>query len=136
VKYFILLPKPTDVGTELDSHQWQQILRSVSAHRSYRWFYRDSHYKPWLVAEFMILRDEMPRSLLFSYQWINTALAGLSGLHGQNNVCHAQAAETVAMLRRESMEKIFQAGLHEWLQDFIRANNALSAAIGRSYNFP
>jgi uncharacterized alpha-E superfamily protein len=67
VKYFILLPKPTDVGSELDMQQWAQILRSVSAHRSYRWFYRDSKYRPWMISEFLILKEEMPRSLVFSY---------------------------------------------------------------------
>jgi uncharacterized alpha-E superfamily protein len=136
VKYFILLPKPTDVGSELDSHQWAQILRSVSAHRAYRWFYRDSNYKPWLVAEFLILREEMPRSLLFSYQWINTALKGLSALHGRSYDCHGKAADMASRLRGENMEQIFQAGLHEWLQDFINANNALSRDIGKTYNFP
>ncbi len=57
--------------------QWAQILRSVSAHRSYRWFYRDSRYRPWLIAEFLILKEEMPRSLVFTYHWINMALDGL-----------------------------------------------------------
>ncbi len=136
VKYFILLPKPSDVGSDLDAHQWAQILRSVSAHRAYRWFYRDSNYKPWLVAEFLILREEMPRSLLFSYQWINTALAGLSTLHGQAYDCHSKAAEIASRLRSGKMEDIFQSGLHEYLQDFIDGNNALSMDIGRTYNFP
>ena len=68
VKYFILLPRPSDVGSDLDMQQWAQVLRSVSAHRAYRWFYKDSRYKPWLVSEFLILKEEMPRSLLFTYQ--------------------------------------------------------------------
>ena len=136
VKYFILLPKPSDVGSDLDAHQWAQILRSVSAHRAYRWFYRDSNYKPWLVAEFLILREEMPRSLLFSYQWINTALAGLAALHGKSYDCHDKAAEMAAKLREGKMEDIFQSGLHEYLQDFINGNNALSMDIARTYNFP
>ena len=136
VKYFILLPKPSDVGSDLDAHQWAQILRSVSAHRAYRWFYRDSQYKPWRVAEFLILREEMPRSLLFSYQWINTALAGLATLHGRSYGCHDKAAEMAARLKGGRMEDIFQSGLHEYLQEFIDGNNALSMDIGRIYNFP
>lgn len=136
VKYFILLPKPSDVGSDLDAHQWAQILRSVSAHRAYRWFYRDSNYKPWLVAEFMILREEMPRSLLFSYQWINTALAGLAALHGKTYACHAKAAVMAATLRSGNMADIFQSGLHEYLQAFITNNNAVSQDIGKTYNFP
>jgi uncharacterized alpha-E superfamily protein len=136
VKYFILLPKPSDVGSDLDAHQWAQILRSVSAHRAYRWFYRDSNYKPWLVAEFLILRDEMPRSLVFSYQWINTALAGLANLHGETYSCHNKAAVMLAKLRGGNMADIFQSGLHEYVQDFITNNVALSGDIGRTYNFP
>jgi uncharacterized alpha-E superfamily protein len=38
VKYFILLPRPSDVGSDLDMQQWAQVLRSVSAHCAYRWF--------------------------------------------------------------------------------------------------
>ncbi len=136
VKYFILLPKPSDVGSELDVQQWAQILRSVSAHRAYRWYYRDSRYKPWLVAEFLILREQMPRSLLFSYQWINTALAGMENLQGRRTSCHDKAADMLERLRTGNMEAIFQHGLHEYLQQFINANNALSADIGATYNFP
>jgi uncharacterized alpha-E superfamily protein len=136
VKYFILLPKPSDVGSDLDMHQWAQILRSVSAHRAYRWFYKDSGYKPWLVAEFLILREEMPRSLLFSYQWINTALGGLANLHGQRYPIHDHAAETMNRLRSAKMETIFQNGLHEYVQTFIKANVSLSRDIGITYNFP
>ncbi len=136
VKYFILLPKPTDVGSDVDMQQWAQILRSVSAHRAYRWFYRDSHYRPWLVAEFLILREEMPRSLVFSYQWINTALEGLGQLHGKHYECHDIAAQTLARLRAGKMEAIFQDGLHEYVSDFLGANTALSASIAQTYHFP
>jgi uncharacterized alpha-E superfamily protein len=136
VKYFILLPKPSDVGSELDVQQWVQILRSVSAHRAYRWFYRDSRYQPWLVADFLMLREEMPRSLLFCYQWIFTALSGLSTLHGQSYTCHEQAKDTLKRLRSAKMEQIFQSGLHEYLQDFMAANNTLSAQIAQTYHFP
>jgi uncharacterized alpha-E superfamily protein len=136
VKYFILLPKPTDVGSDVDMQQWAQILRSVSAHRAYRWFYRDSHYRPWLVAEFLILREEMPRSLVFSYQWINTALEGLGHIQGQRHECHDMAAQALARLRAGKMETIFQNGLHEYVSDFLGANTALSASISQTYNFP
>ncbi|WP_415019739.1 alpha-E domain-containing protein [Aestuariivirga sp.] len=136
VKYFILLPKATDVGSDIDLHQWGQILRSVSAHRAYRWFYRNSGYKAWLVAEFLILREEMPRSLLFSYSWICTALAGLAQLHGKRYDIHAQAEETRDGLRKGRMEDIFQSGLHEYLQHFIQSNNQLSRDIATTYNFP
>jgi uncharacterized alpha-E superfamily protein len=136
VKYFILLPKPSDVGSDVDMQQWAQILRSVSAHRAYRWFYRDSHYRPWLVAEFLILREEMPRSLVFSYQWINTALDGLGQLHGRRYACHEMAAQSLSRLRSGKMNDIFQSGLHEYVTAFIDNNRALSASIAQTYHFP
>ena len=135
VKYFVLLPLPGDVGGDLDTQQWAQILRAVSAHRAYRWFYRDSHYQPWLVSEFLILREQMPRSLVFSYYWINMALDGLGTLYGKRYDCHDTAANMLQRLRTGSMEDIFQSGLHEFLQDFMTENNLLSGNIARTYNF-
>ena len=136
VKYFILLPRANDVGSELDLQQWAQILRSVSAHRAYRWFYRDSHYRPWLVSEFLILKEEMPRSLVFSYYWINMALDGLGNVYGQRYACHDMAEGTYKALKSGSMEEIFQSGLHEFLQQFLTANTDLSRVISTTYNFP
>src|SRR6185503_6303048 len=100
------------------------ILRSVSAHRSYRWHYRDGRYRPWFVAEFLILREQMPRSLIFCYQWINASLTGLEALYGRRYPCHDRASETYAMLKSGNMEQIFQDGLHEFLGSFMNANNA------------
>lgn len=136
VKYFILLPRPSDVGSDIDNQQWAQVLRSVSAHRAYRWFYKDSHYRPWLVSEFLILKEEMPRSLLFTYQWINLALDGLCQLYGNRYECHEIASETCQRLKKGNMEQIFQNGLHEFLQEFMAANNNLSRSIAVNFNFP
>ncbi len=136
VKYYILLPRPTDVGSDLDLQQWGQVLRSVSAHRSYRWHYPNSLYTPWNIAEFLILEAEMPRSLVFSYQWITTALDGLGALYGQRYACHDTAHQTYQRLLTGNMDAIFQSGLHEFLREFMAANNALSASIAKTYNFP
>ena len=70
VKYYVLLPHNEIVGGEIDSVQWAAILRSVSAHRSYRWVYKDS-YKPWHIADYLILNRQMPRSLRSCYEEID-----------------------------------------------------------------
>src|SRR3954463_4888266 len=62
VKYHLLLPAHQHVGGPLDYFQWAAILRSVSALTSYHWVYRES-VKPWLIADLLILKDQMPRSL-------------------------------------------------------------------------
>ena len=55
VKYSVLLPTNEAAGGERSIHQWETILRSVSAHRSYRYVYKD-RYRPANVADFLILQ--------------------------------------------------------------------------------
>ncbi len=69
VKYYVLLPSIAWVGSSLDNYQWESILRSVSAHRSYRWVY-EADYRPTNIAEYLILNGRMPRSLAFCYSII------------------------------------------------------------------
>ena len=52
VKYYVLLPSIHWVGSTLDNYQWESILRSVSAHRSYRWVY-EADYRPTNIAEYL-----------------------------------------------------------------------------------
>ena len=66
VKYHLLLPAQEHVGGPLDYFQWAAILRSVSALTAYHWVYRES-LKPWLIADLLILKDQMPRSLASCY---------------------------------------------------------------------
>lgn len=134
VKYYVLLPSNEAVGGDLDASQWETILRSVSAHRSYRHVYKD-RYRPWNVAEFLMLSPEMPRSLRFSCDWVNRATAGLSAATGAGARANADAAALLATLERADMGAIFRNGLHEFLTEFLTRNNAVSAAIAADYNF-
>ncbi len=134
VKYYVLLPSNETVGGELDAYQWETILRSVSAHRSYRHVYKD-RYRPWNVAEFLILRHEMPRSLRFCYNWVDRSLEGLHALTGNGTAGCEQAARLHGELRQAGMDDIFQSGLHEFLFDFMARNNAVSATIARDFHF-
>jgi uncharacterized alpha-E superfamily protein len=139
VKYYVLLPHNEFVGGEIDSVQWAAILRSVSAHRSYRWVYKSS-YKPWRVADYLILNRQMPRSLRSCYQEIVPALDELAAFYGaarseKENRCQALARETMNLLATGDMTTIFQSGLHEFLLDFIARNNRLANEISRAYHF-
>lgn len=134
VKYYVLLPHNEMVGGNIDTVQWAAILRSVSAHRSYRWVYRDS-YKPWQIADYLILNRQMPRSLRSCYEEILPALVDLAQFYGSANGPQAIARETLRQLTEGDMDAIFQSGLHEFLLDFIARNNRLSAEISRTYHF-
>ena len=67
MKYHVLLPEGASVGGGLDYFQWSSILRSVSALTAYRWVYRES-LKPWLIADLLVLNEQMPRSLASCYE--------------------------------------------------------------------
>lgn len=134
VKYYVLLPHSELVGGDIDNAQWSAILRSVSAHRSYRWVYRDS-YKPWRVADYLILNRQMPRSLRSCYEEVSPALRELSTYYGTTNGCQTLAQETLKLLTDGNMTTIFQSGLHEFLADFIARNNRLGSEISTAYHF-
>lgn len=134
VKYYVLLPSSEVVGGGIDNFQWVAILRSVSAHRSYRWVYKEN-YKPWRIAEYLILNKQMPRSLGYSYVEVETALEGLGDYYHHRQACQATVANTVTLLDCGDINAIFQSGLHEFLQDFIARNNKLGAEIADTYHF-
>jgi uncharacterized alpha-E superfamily protein len=134
VKYYVLLPHSEIVGGEIDSVQWAAILRSVSAHRSYRWVYKDS-FKPWQIADYLILNRQMPRSLRSCYEELVPALDELGGFYGNRNGCQSLAHETRRLLAEGDMNAIFQSGLHEFLSEFIARNNRLASEISTTYHF-
>ncbi len=134
VKYHLLLPSVSHVGTILDNYQWESILRSVAAHRSYRWVY-DVQYRPLNIADYLILNDRMPRSLRFSSGRIVTSLGHLAKDYGVTHRCHETAALIRQTLDDSTVERIFKHGLHEFLTDFITRNNSLGLEIADAYNF-
>ncbi|TIM32973.1 MAG: alpha-E domain-containing protein [Mesorhizobium sp.] len=134
VKYYVLLPSISWVGSTLDNYQWESILRSVSAHRSYRWVY-EADYKPSNIADYLILNVRMPRSLTFCYRFLTEHLRFLGDDYGERHACHVTAGKTQAMLAAGSIKDIFDAGLHEFLANFIRDNIRLGDEIAQGYRF-
>src|SRR5258708_14820979 len=90
VKYHLLLPSDEEVGGSLDYFQWVAILRAVSATTSYHWVYRD-RVKPWLIADLLILKPAMPRSLFACYERIDRALDSIARDDGRSGASHRHA---------------------------------------------
>jgi uncharacterized alpha-E superfamily protein len=132
VKYHVLLPETETVGGGLDYFQWSAILRSVGALTSYNWVYRDN-VKPWLVADFLILRMEQPRSLISSYENISRQLDHLSERYGRQGAAQRTARTIYGKLQNQTIEDLFQSGLHEFLTDFMAENNQLGIAVSNQY---
>ena len=134
VKYYVLLPSISWVGSSLDNYQWESILRSVSAHRSYRWVY-DAEYKPTNIADYLILNGRMPRSLAFCYRNIAASLRLLSEEYGVRHASHDMVDGTLAKLKVGSIKDIFDTGLHEFLDGFVGDNNRLGDQVAQDYRF-
>ncbi|KPF72450.1 A alpha-helical domain with a conserved ER moti [alpha proteobacterium AAP81b] len=134
VKYHLLLPRDESVGGSLDYFQWTTILRTVSALTAYRWVYRDS-VKPWLVADLLIINRQMPRSLAACYDEILRHLDLLAMASGKRGPAHRHAATCHARLTSFTIDTLFTAGLHEFLERFIVDNQRLGDAIAEQYLF-
>jgi uncharacterized alpha-E superfamily protein len=134
VKYFVLLPEVEMVGSSVDNVQWGAILRSVSAHRSYRWVYKQN-YKPWGIAEYLIFNSAMPRSLRACYDMMNASFVGLAQRSGTRQKCHDTADETRRFLMDGDINAVFQSGLHEFLVEFIGNNHRLGLEVAEAYHF-
>jgi uncharacterized alpha-E superfamily protein len=130
VKYHVLLPETEQVGGYVDYYQWGALLRSVGAFRAYRRVYHDTVY-PWRIAELLILREDMPRSLHHCYQNLIGTLDELAGKKSLE--CRRLAGHTYAGLKYGRIDRIFRSGLHEFLIGFIEANNALGMQIQEDF---
>ncbi|RCW28091.1 putative alpha-E superfamily protein [Ciceribacter lividus] len=134
VKYYVLLPAVSHVGSSLDNMQWESILRSVSAHRSYRWVY-DGDHRAANIADFLILNVQMPRSLAYSYEKITSNLDYIARDYGERLPAHDTAEDVRRCLRSTSVAEIMDQGLHEFLGNFIARNSQLGREISDGYRF-
>jgi uncharacterized alpha-E superfamily protein len=132
VKYHLLLPALEKVGGPLDYYQWTSILRSVSALTAYHWVYREN-VKPWLVADLLMLRDEMPRSLASCYENLVQNLDRIANAYGRQGPAQRQARNVRARLENSKIDQIFQDGLHEFIDAFVEDNNRLGTAVSQQY---
>ena len=133
VKYHLLLPEGARVGGGLDYFQWASILRSVSSLTAYRWVYHES-LKPWLIADLLVLNEQMPRSLASCYENLCAFLDELSLAYGRQGPAQRVARSIRTRLQNASISDIFQKkGLHEFLTEFITDNARLGAAITEQY---
>ena len=134
VKYNVLLLANEALGGERNQHQWDTILRSVSAVGTYRYFYRD-RLRPRQVAEFLILRPEMPRSLRFCSDFMAPALASLAVMTGGGATSVALGEALAADMRGAELDTIIRGGLREFLGDFLARNGAIVRATASDYHF-
>lgn len=117
----------------LDFYYWAAVLRSVSAFEIYRKVYRDV-ITPSRVAELLMLRGDMPRSLLAS---INEVCTNLEQVHNDQSY---ETSRRAGLLRAElqfgRIDDILDTGLHVFLTSFLKRVNDLGQRISQDFLVP
>lgn len=134
MKYYLLLPSLSFVGSSLDTGQWEQVLRSVAGDRVYSWL-NAGKLDARGIVDFLVLDDRFPRSLAFSHSALRDQLAALARIHGKEGRCNELMREADILIADITVEQIFDEGLHEFLSGFMARNAAIGSAIADDYRF-
>jgi uncharacterized alpha-E superfamily protein len=118
---------------EVDFYHWSAILRSVSGFEIYRKVYRNV-IRPEKVAELLILRPDMPRSLAAC---MNDAVANLRLVaNQQSDETLRRAGRLQSDLRYGRIDEILATGLHAYLTQFLDRVGDLGVGISRDFLVP
>ena len=122
-----------DASVVPDPYEWSVLLRALSAFEVYRRAYRDV-ITPFKVAQLLILRDDMPRSLLRCCKEVYQNLRSVA--NQQSAETERRAGEMHAMLHFTRMEEIILSGLPQFLDKFLNRLRDLGDRIASDFLLP
>lgn len=114
-------------------YQWSALLHSVSAFEIYRRVYRDQ-ITPERVAELLVLRHDMPRSLASCMAEVKSFLEAVANQRSSETL--RRAGELASGLRYGRIEDVLESGLHEFLTSFISRVDELGDRIAADFLVP
>ena len=118
---------------EVDFYHWSNILRSVSAFEVYRKVYRNV-IRPEKVAELLILRPDMPRSLAACMHEVVTNLKMVANEQSAETLRRAGRLQSDLLYGR--IDEILATGLHAYLTQFLDRVGTLGVGISRDFLVP
>jgi uncharacterized alpha-E superfamily protein len=92
--------------------------------------YRDV-ITPLKLAELLILRDDIPRSLRFCLRQVHDTLGHVQ--NAQSGETLRRAGQLLSQLQYGRISEIFSGGLHEYLTEFLESTHQLSSHVQRSF---
>ena len=122
--------------SQTDALEWSAILRSCSAWDAYKTIH-GAEVSPRLVAEFLLLNEDFPRSVRFCVGELNNALRRISGV-AEGKFCNDAeklAGRLIAELQFMTIDEIFDAGLHKYLDVLQGKLNDIGGALFNAYIF-
>jgi uncharacterized alpha-E superfamily protein len=129
VKYFMLLPSGTSVGTPYDDLHWAAVLKSVSGFEMYR--KKHGRISPREIVDFLVLDREFPRSIHHSISGADECVHAITGTPRGSFQCRSE--QGIGMLKAEldftSVDRIIRGGLHEYLDGLQVKMNAIGETL-------
>ncbi|MBK1720897.1 alpha-E domain-containing protein [Thiocystis violacea] len=130
VRYHLLLPDLSLVGSPLDYYQWGALLKSLSGFDAYRRRYQNG-IRPIDVVEFVMLNPDFPRSLIYCVNGLERALARIG--YRPNGETEGAMQALREQLRDIQAGEIIERGLHEYLDDLLERLADFGAALQTDY---
>ncbi len=134
VKYHLLLPRPSDVGSPVDVSHWNALLRSASTYHAFRRVHPRG-MSPATVAGFLLFHTDFPRSVLGSVNAADRNLGELCERYGLG--AGTDAVAVLGGLRGElarlDIDEVLSGGLHEFIDGVQLKLVETSAEIGRAF---
>jgi uncharacterized alpha-E superfamily protein len=133
VKYFMLLPSTSDVGTPYDDIHWTAVLKSVSGFEMYRKTF--GRITPADVVDFLVMDEEFPRAVRYCVRCASQSLHAITGTppgafrYGSEQLMGQLQAE----LDFTSVENVIRGGLHEYLDRLQLKMNAVDLSLRNDF---
>ncbi|MGB2889616.1 MAG: alpha-E domain-containing protein [Candidatus Acidiferrales bacterium] len=129
VKYFILLPSATGVGTPYDDLHWSAVLKSVSGFEMYR--KKHGRISPRNIVDFLVMDREFPRAIHYCIHGVDECLRAITGT--PMGSFHYPSEQLMGILRAEldftSVDDMIRDGLHEYLDGLQAKMNAIGDSL-------
>jgi uncharacterized alpha-E superfamily protein len=133
VKFHALRPDGNPHTGDLDDYfAWSELLACIGAVRTYRRIYRAS-LDPMRVAELMMLRRDVPRSVHHCLWMVDLSMRELADIYGSRGEADRLAGELHARLRYARIDQVFDMGLRRFLGGVRDDIASLSNEIGRQF---
>jgi uncharacterized alpha-E superfamily protein len=132
VKFHLLRPDGNPHAREMDYFAWSELLACIGAVRTYRRIYR-SALDPKKVADLMMLRRDVPRSVHHCLWMVDRSMGELADTYGTRGEADRLAGELHARVRYARIDQVFDIGLAKFLGGVRQDIATLSDEIGRQF---
>lgn len=135
VKYFMLLPSPEDVGTNIDVIQWSALLRSASAFEMYQ--QRFGTISPTHIVNFLVFDKLFPRAVRHCLMHVESALASIVGGTPESDQQTSLVLRSLLChLEEIDAEGVVEAGMHEFIAELQDGLNRIGTKLNSAFFVP